>query len=266
MTHLIKQKRGKNWEEQELLHLIEAINFVKRIDIGEDGESSAALNSRQFRKFIEIHGSTSERTLKSVTDKAADLKDFFKWVVDWNATRVIGSTGRGKWFELDSTEKKNILKTNRKTGCNYSESIFEALKPIHDDCPDIDPDFILQVGTSPLEISGREEYTENLQDINHHDQPTTSNPAASHSSPPCTPSMEHHYGKRKKSRKSDTESSNIAEIIRSAEKKRAKIYVEQQELNRQSQQQCMRDFMEMFRDMHSQSKRSNEGNENSESE
>ena len=79
----------------------------------EDGESTDKFKSRVVLHFQQSNPSIG-RSEKAIKDKMDDLKALYKFVCDFNNSRIPGSTGKGPWFELVQSERKAIAQSNNR--------------------------------------------------------------------------------------------------------------------------------------------------------
>ncbi|KAE8963460.1 hypothetical protein PR002_g29283 [Phytophthora rubi] len=90
------------------------------------------------------------RTHRPVKDKMASLKQSFTLVTDHKSGRLVGSTGKPGWFQMDTEERAQILKKWKRVA--VSEECYTALQEVFDDDPSVYPlDEGVSIGASLLE-------------------------------------------------------------------------------------------------------------------
>lgn len=115
--------RGPNWNDSDSLKLIDAYKQVlaekegshchyicANIPLGT--ERSALLDQRIAEKFLSSDPS-AQRSVKSASQRWNQMLTTYKFIQDYSATRINGSTGKGPWFSLNPYEQKQFLGKNK---------------------------------------------------------------------------------------------------------------------------------------------------------
>src|SRR5271163_1692837 len=91
-----------------------------------DWESQPIQDSNMFQRWLSLRPDETGRTLSSVIVRWKDMVSMFKYfpdhvfvahcryIVSFNDHKIVGSTGRPKWFELPVVEQNDHIKARAK--------------------------------------------------------------------------------------------------------------------------------------------------------
>lgn len=117
------------------------IDAYKQAKISEvDGERVEVLNSRVHQAY-EALSRAKNRSVKACTDKLASMRDTYKFICDFEGTRIPGSTGQPPWFSLDKKERSTFLAKYKKVA--LSEEVYDALKTVLELRPTCNPHVLM---------------------------------------------------------------------------------------------------------------------------
>jgi|Laugresu1bdmlbdd_1035124.scaffolds.fasta_scaffold71151_1 uncharacterized protein YydD (DUF2326 family) len=99
----INGKDPSRYTKDEIFSLIRA---WKQLEV----EGGRLKNEKQENFYARIHQlSKSTRVKKGFNEKISQLKSSHKFICDWKATRINGSTGREDYFVEYLNDKKYII-------------------------------------------------------------------------------------------------------------------------------------------------------------